>query len=58
MGGIRLAMIHSTLITTLSEVDQSLECFQRDNHNRVLIQQSQAIVGFYQRLYNSQNDST
>lgn len=37
MGRIRLAMIHSTLITTLSEPGQSLECFQKDNHNRVLI---------------------
>lgn len=37
MGKIRLTMIHSTLITTLSEADQSLECFQKDNHNRVLI---------------------
>lgn len=37
MGRIRLAMIHSTLITTLTEADQSLECFQKDNHNRVLI---------------------
>lgn len=37
MGRISLVMIHSTLITTLSEVDQSLERFQKDNHNRVLI---------------------
>lgn len=37
MGRIRLAMIHSALITTLTEADQSLECFQKDNHNRVLI---------------------
>lgn len=37
MGRIRLAVTHSTLITTLSETDQSLECFQEDNDNRVLI---------------------
>lgn len=37
MGRIRLAVIHSTLITTLSETDPSLECFQKDNDNRVFI---------------------
>lgn len=36
MGRIRLAMRHSTLITTLSEADQSLQCFQKDGRNRVL----------------------
>lgn len=49
MGRIRFVMIYFIFIIILSEVDQILECFQKDNYNRVLIKWRVKLQWFFIR---------